>query len=163
MDPFLDWGQNGERGRKETQVTAKLLEGWGSPGRWDFRPGGPSSYPWEKGFRQRVRPLPALAAQDEGLPVLKGRLREKLEMEGLSVETEGARLPPRRRANHFPLSAREPGASLFTNLSAPCGRRCRRTCKSREKAYQPTPPPPRLPKACSTYRESPPNSGSRTD
>lgn len=48
---FWNRDKNGESGQRQTQVIEKLLEGWGSSRRWDFRPGGPSSYPLEKGFR----------------------------------------------------------------------------------------------------------------
>lgn len=60
----------------------------GLPARWAvfLSPG--------KGFPvKKVRPLPALDARDEGLPVLKGRLKERLEVEAVRVKMEGALKP----------------------------------------------------------------------
>lgn len=49
----------------------------GLPARWAAFPGPGKGFPEKK-----VRPLPALDAQDEGLPVLKGRLKEKVRIGG---------------------------------------------------------------------------------
>lgn len=57
-------------------MTDKLLEGWGKlkevglPARWAVFLGPEKRFPVKK-----VRLLPALDAQDEALPVLKGRLK----------------------------------------------------------------------------------------
>lgn len=57
----------------------------GLPARWAVFLGPGKGFPVKKG-----RPLPALDAQDEGLPVLKGRLKERLEVEEVPVKMKEA-------------------------------------------------------------------------
>lgn len=67
--PEVNTGNRKTSGRVGELKEARL------PARWAFflSPG--------KGFPvKKVRPLPTLGAQDEGLPVLKGQLEEMLEM-----------------------------------------------------------------------------------
>lgn len=53
----------------------------GLPARWAVFLGPGKGFPVKE-----VRPLPALDAEDEGLPVLKGQLKERLGVEAVPVE-----------------------------------------------------------------------------
>lgn len=68
-------------GDRKTSGRVEELKEVGLPARWAVFLGPGKRFPVKK-----VRPLPALDAQDEGLPVLKGRLKERLEVEGVRVE-----------------------------------------------------------------------------
>lgn len=97
-------------------MTGKLLGGWGSseaglPARWAVFLAPGKGLPVKK-----VRPLPALDAQDEGLPVLKGRLKERLQKEGVPVEMKEA-LTSQKTIQSFPFYGPNPVADPFTNLS----------------------------------------------
>lgn len=72
-------------GDRKTSGRVGALKEVGLPARWAVFLGPGKGFPVKK-----VRPLPALDAQDEGLPVLKGRLKERLEVEGVPVEMKEA-------------------------------------------------------------------------
>lgn len=122
--------ENRNEGKK--QVTEKLQEGWGKSQR-----GGTSGQvgrlpiPWKR-VSGKERPLPVLDAQDGGLPVLKGRLKEMLDTERVPAQMEGAPMP-RRRPNFLFPSAPEILVLPCLQTSLPparCG-----TSKYRESAY----------------------------
>ncbi|CAK6437785.1 unnamed protein product [Pipistrellus nathusii] len=72
-------------GDRKTSGRVEELKEVGLPARWAVFLGPGKRFPVKK-----VRPLPVLDAQDEGLPVLKGWLKEKLEVEGVPVEVKEA-------------------------------------------------------------------------
>lgn len=72
-------------GDRKTSGRVGELKEVGLPARWAVFLGPEKGFPVKK-----VRPLPALDAQDEGLPVLKGRLKRKVRGGGSACGDEGS-------------------------------------------------------------------------